>query len=163
MHTLYQSALGVGLLAILIGCGSSNKPKVEKKMPERPATVLIQGLSTIQVKNNLMSACSQARLYIKPDLSEVTCIRHKRDPRREKMVSDLVDNEFARKITDNVKFVISTEDKGVRVVGNAYIQYDLPISMDLDASEQVKRINLLDNASFSMMDALLKQAGGSPK
>jgi hypothetical protein len=160
MRIYFQTALGAGLFALLIGCGSSDKPKVEKMMPERPAIALIKGLTSVQVKNNLMSACSQARLYIKPDLNEVTCIRHKKDVRREQMLSNLVNDEFARQVTDTIKFVITTEGQEIRVVGNAYIQYARPLGVEIDATEEIKRINLLDDDSFAMMDKILKQAGG---
>lgn len=161
MRTYYQSVLGATILALLIGCGSSDKPKVVKEMPERPAVAIFKGLSSVQVKNNLMGACSQDRLLIQPDLSEVTCVRHKLNPEREQMLINIVNDAYAKRITDNVKFVITTQGRDVRVVGNAYVQYASPLGVSIDAGSDIKRINLLDNASFSLLETLLKQAGAT--
>jgi len=36
-----------------------------------------------------------------------------------------------------------------------------PLGIELDAGVKITRINLLDNASFTMLEALLKQAGAT--
>ncbi|MDO9026010.1 hypothetical protein [Zwartia sp.] len=161
MRIFYQSVLGATILALLVGCSSPDKPKVVKEMPERPAVAVFKGMSNVQVKNSLMSACSQDRLYIQPDLNEVTCVRHKLNSEREQMLINIVNDEYARRITDNVKFVITTEGRDVRVVGNAYVQYASPLGIEIDAGSDIKRVNLIDNASFSLLENILKQAGAT--
>lgn len=161
MRIFYQSVLGAATLALLIGCGSSDKAKVVKEMPERPALGVFPGMSSVQVKNNLMSACSKDRLYIQPDLNEVTCVRHKLNSDREQMLVNIVNDEYARRITDNVKFVITTEGRDVRVLGNAYVQYASPLGIEIDAGADIRRVNLIDNDSFSLLETLLKQAGAT--
>jgi hypothetical protein len=83
------------------------------------------------------------------------------DTTREQMLVNIVNDEFARNITDNVKFMISTEGRDVKVVGNAYVQFASPLSIGIDSGIKTTRVNLLDDTSFSMVEALLKQAGAS--
>lgn len=163
MRTPFKTILGVTLFAFLLGCSSSSKDekKEAKAMPERAAEVIFKNMTAVQVKNSLMSACSQSRMRILPDQAEVLCIRNRLSEDREQMLVTLANDDFARYITDNVKFVITPEGRDVRVIGNAYLQFASPLGVEFDAGVKIKRINLLDNASFSMLEALLKQAGGT--
>ncbi len=161
MRTSFKTILGVALLALLLGCGSSSKEKKKetKVVPERPTEALFNNMSAVQVKNSLMSACSQSRMRIVPDQFEVLCIRNRLSEDRDQMLVTLINDPYARNLTDNVKFVISPEGRDVRVIGNAYVQFASPLGVEIDAGVKITRINLLDNASFSMLEALLKQAG----
>jgi hypothetical protein len=94
-----------------------------------------------------------------PDQFEVLCIRNRLSEDRDQMLVTLINDPYARNLTDNVKFVISPEGRDVRVIGNAYVQFASPLGVEIDAGVKITRINLLDNASFSMLEALLKQAG----
>jgi hypothetical protein len=163
MRSSCKTILGVTLFAFLLGCSASSKDqkKETKVMPERPAEVIFKNMTAVQVKNSLMSACSQSRMRILPDQTEVLCIRNRLSEDREQMLETLMDDDFARNMTDNVKFVITPEGRDVRVIGNAYLQFASPLGIEFDAGVKIKRINLLDNASFSMLEALLKQAGGT--
>lgn len=163
MRIFFHSILGVALLSVLIGCGSTNKgqKKPAPVVPERSAEVIIKNMTIVQVKNNLMSACSQSRMRILPDQNEVLCIRQNLDEAREQILIDIVDDEFARNITDRIKFVFSTEGRNVRVTGRAYIQFTSPLSVEIDAGVKTTRVNLLDDASFSMVDVILKKVGAS--
>jgi hypothetical protein len=163
MRVLFHSILGAALLSIMVGCGSSDKDKKKqvKTVPERPAEMVFKNMSSVQVKNNLMSACSQNRLRIRPDQSEVLCVRHLMDETREQMLVNTVNDEFAKNITDNVKFVITPEGRDVRVIGNAYVQFASPLSMGIEGGNKTTRLNLQDDTSFSMVESLLKQAGAS--
>jgi hypothetical protein len=162
MRVLFHSILGAALLSIMIGCGSSDKDKkkLASTVPERQAEVFFKNVTAVQVKNSLMSACSQSRLQMQPDQNEVLCVR-KMDETREQMLINIVNDEFARSITDNVKFVISTEGRDVKVIGNAYVQFSSPLSVGIDSGIKTTRVNLRDDTSFSMVQALLKQAGAS--
>lgn len=161
MRIFFHSLLGVALLTVLIGCGSTDKDKKKPAavVPERSAEVIFKRMTIVQVKTNLMSACSQTRMRILPAQSEVLCIRNNLDETREHMLQSLIDDDFARNMTDNVKFVITPQDGDVRVVANAYLQFNSPLGVVVDAGIRTTRINLLDDASFSMVQALLKQAG----
>jgi hypothetical protein len=161
MRVFFHSILGVALLTVLIGCGSTTKDqkKPAVAVPERSAEVIFKNMTIVQVKNNLMSACSQSRMRILPDQTEVLCSRNNLDKTREDMLLSLIDDDFARNMTDNVKFVITPQDGDVRVVANAYLQFNSPLSVGVSAGLKTTRINLLDDASFSMAQALLKQAG----
>ena len=163
MRVLFHSILGAALLSMMVGCGSSDKDKKKqvKTVPERPAEMIFKNANSVQVKNSLMSACSQTRMRIQPDQNEVLCVRHIMDTTREQMLVNIVNDEFARNITDNVKFMISTEGRDVKVVGNAYVQFASPLSIGIDSGIKTTRVNLLDDTSFSMVEALLKQAGAS--
>lgn len=163
MRTPFKSILGAALLSILLGCSTSSKDqkKEVKVVPERPAEVVFKNMTAVHVKNNLMSACSQSRMRILPDHSEIICVRHTLNEEREIMLVSLMNDDYARNLTDNVKFVITPEGRDVRVKGNAYIQFVTPLGIELDAGVKITRINLLDNASFSMLEALLKQAGAT--
>ena len=163
MRTPFKTILGAMLLSLLLGCGSSGKEqkKEAKIVPERPAEVVFKNMSDVQVKNSLMSACSQSRMRIAPDKFEVLCIRNRLSEDREKMLVTLMNDEYARNLTDNVKFVMATEGPDVRVMGNAYIQFASPLGVEIDAGVKITRINLLDNSSFAMLEALLKQAGAT--
>lgn len=163
MRVLFHSILGAALLSIMLGCGSSDKDKKKQAtiVPERSAEVIFKNATAVQVKNNLMSACSQSRMHIQPDQSEVLCVRHILDQAREQILVNIVNDEFARSITDNVKFVISTEGRDIKVVGNAYVRFSSPLGVGIDAGVKTTRVNLLDDTSFSMVQALLKQAGAS--
>ncbi len=163
MRVLFHSILGAALLSLMVGCGSSDKDKKKqvKTVPERPAEMVFKNMSSVQVKNNLMSACSQNRLRIRPDQSEVLCVRHLMDETREQMLVNTVNDEFAKNITDNVKFVITPEGRDVRVIGNAYVQFASPLSMGIEGGNKTTRLNLQDDTSFSMVETLLKQAGAS--
>lgn len=165
LRVLFQSILSVTLVTVLIGCGSSDKEKKKevKAVPSRPVEVVFKNMSAVQVKNNFMSACSQARLRVLPDRDEVTCIRHTLDPRREQMLITLINDDYARNMTDNVKFVLTSEDKDVRVVGNAYVQFASPLGVEIDAGVKITRVNLRDDESFSMLEALVKQASADMK
>ena len=161
MRTPFKTILGVALLSILLGCGASNKDqkKEVKVAPERSAEVIFRNMVAVQVKNNLMSACSQSRMRILPDQSEVLCVRHTLNEERENMLVALMNDDYAKNLTDNVKFVITQEGRDVRAKGNAYIQFASPLGVEMDAGVKITRINLLDNASFSMLEALFTQAG----
>ena len=163
MRTPLKIILGATLLSVLLGCSTSNKEqkKEAKVMPERPAEVLFKNMSGVQVKNSLMSACSQSRMRIVPDQLEVLCIRNRLSEDREQMLVTLMNDDYAKNLTDNVKFVLTPEGRDVRVVGIAYLQFASPLGIEIDAGVKIKRINLLDNASFSMLEALLKQAGAT--
>jgi hypothetical protein len=163
MRVLFHSILGVALLSIMVGCGSSDndKKKQVKTVPERPAEMVFKNTNNVQVKNNLMSACSQSRMRIQPDQSEVLCVRNIMDETREQILVNIVNDEFARNITDNVKFVITPEGRDVRVIGNAYVQFSSPLSMGIEGGNKTTRVTLRDDASFTMVEALLKQAGAS--
>ncbi len=163
MRIPFKTVLGIALLSLLLGCGASRKEqkKEAKAMPERSAEVIFKNMTAVQVKNNLMSACSQSRLRILPDQAEVLCIRTQLSNDREKMLMTLVNDDFARNVTDNVKFIMTSEGKDVRVIGNAYIQFASPLGIEGSAGVKTIQINLLDNASFSMLEALLKQAGAT--
>jgi len=163
MHSLFRSILGVTLLTLLIGCGASDKEKKKEKnfVPERAAELVFKNTSAVQVKNNLMSACSQSRLRILPDQSEVLCVRHQLSEDREKMLVDLMNDDFGKNITDNIKFTISPEGRDVRVIGYAYLQFASPLGVEIDAGVKITRINLRDDSSFSMVEALLKRAGAT--
>jgi hypothetical protein len=163
MRIPFKTVLGIALLSLLLGCGASRKEqkKEAKAMPERSAEVIFKNMTAVQVKNNLMSACSQSRLRILPDQAEVLCIRTQLSNDREKMLVTLVNDDFARNVTDNVKFVMTPEGKDVRVIGNAYLQFASPLGIEGGAGVKTIKINLLDNASFSMLEALLKQAGAT--
>jgi hypothetical protein len=163
MRFLSHSILGVALLSIMLGCGSSDKDKKKPAaiVPERSAEVIFKNATAVQVKNSLMSACSQSRMRILPDQSEVLCVRNNIDQAREQMLVNIVNDEFARSITDNVKFVISTAGRDVQVTGNAYVQFSSPLSVGIVAGVKTTRVNLRDDTSFSMVQALLKQAGAS--
>lgn len=163
MRTPYKTILGAALFALLLGCSSSSKDekKEAKAMPERAAEVIFKNMTAVQVKNSLMSACSQSRMRILPDQAEVLCIRNRLSEDREQMLVTLANDDFARNITDNVKFVITPEGRDVRVIGSTYLQFASPLGIEFDAGVKIKRINLLDNDSFSMLEALLKQAGGT--
>lgn len=160
LRVLFQSVLGATLLSLLIGCGSSDneKKKEVKVVPERPVEVVFKNMTTVQVKNNLMSACSQSRLRVLPDRNEVLCIRHNLDSRREQMLITLINDDYARALTDNIKFVLTPEDRDVRVVGNAYVQFASPLGIEIDAGVKTTRINLRDDESFSMLEAVVKKA-----
>ncbi len=161
MRTSFKTILGVALLSLLLGCSSSrNEQKKETKVaPERPAQALFSNMSAVQVKNSLMSACSQSRMRIVPDQFEVLCIRNQPSEDRDQMLITRINDPYGKNITDNVKFVISPEGRDVRVIGNAYVQFASPLGVEIDAGVKITRINLLDNASFSMLEALLRQAG----
>jgi hypothetical protein len=163
MRTPFKTILGLVLVSFMLGCGSSRKDEKKEAqfVPERAASVIFKNMSVIQVKNSLMSACSQSRMRILPDQAEVLCIRNQLSEDREQMLVTLSNDDFARNITDNVKFVLTPEGRDVRVIGNAYLQFASPLGIEFDAGVKIKRINLLDNASFSMLEALLKQAGGT--
>ena len=163
MRVVFHSILGAALLSIMIGCGSSDKDKkkVATIVPERSAEVIFKNATSVHVKNNLMSACSQSRMRIQPDQSEVLCIRNIIDEAREQMLANIVNDEFARNISDNVKFVITPDGRDVRVIGNAYVQFSSPLSVGISGGVKTTRINLRDDASFTMVEALLKQAGAS--
>lgn len=163
MRVLFHSILGAALLSIMVGCGSPDKDKKKQvaTVPERPAEVIFKGMSRVQVKNSLMSTCSQNRMRMHSDQSEVLCIRNNIDQARENMLINIVNDEFARSITDNVKFIISTEGRDVKVVGNAYVQFSSPLSVGMDGGVKTTRVNLRDDDSFTMLEALLKQAGAS--
>ena len=94
MRVLFHSILGAALLSLMVGCGSSDKDKKKQvvTVPERPAEVVFKNMNSVQVKNNLMSACSQSRLRIQPDQSEVLCIRHIMDETREQMLDNIVND-----------------------------------------------------------------------
>jgi hypothetical protein len=160
MRILFHSILGVALLSVLIGCGSSDKDKKKPAeiVPERSAEIVLKNMTVVEVKNNLMSVCSKNRLRILPDQSEVLCVRPNLDNRREQMLFKLVNDDFAKNITDNVKFVITTQGADVRVMANAYVQFNSPLSVSISAGLKTTRINLLDDESFFMLQALLKQA-----
>lgn len=160
LRVLFQAILGATLLTALIGCGSSDneKKKEVKVIPERPVEVVFKNMSVVQVKNNLMSACSQSRLRIIPDRDEIICIRHNIDSRREQMLITLINDDYARNMTDNIKFVLTPEDKDVRVMGNAYVQFASPLGVEIDAGVKITRVNLRDDASFSMLEAVVKKA-----
>jgi hypothetical protein len=161
MRVFFHSILGVALLVVLIGCGSTTKDQKKPALvvPERSAEVIFKNMTIVQVKINLMSACSQSRMRILPDQTEVLCIRNNLDETREEMLLSLIDDDFARNMTDNVKFVITPQDGDVQVVANAYLQFISPLGVEGSAGNKTTRINLLDDASFSMAQALLKQAG----
>jgi hypothetical protein len=163
MRKLFRSLLGALLLALLIGCAASDKEKKKEKniIPERSAEVVFKNMSSVQVKNSLMSACSQNQLLIQPDQTEVTCIRHRLSEDRSNMLARLINDEFARNITDNIKFVITAEGRDVQVVGHAYVRFASPLGIETNAGVRITRVNLRDDASFSMLEALLKQAGAS--
>ena len=163
MRTPFKTILGLALLTLLLGCGSTRKDqkKEAQVVPERPAEVIFKNMSAVQVKNNLMSACSQSRMRMLPDQAEVLCIRNRLSEDREQMLETLTNDEFARNMTDNVKFVLTPEGRDVRVIGHAYLQFASPLGIMIDAGVKIQRINLLDNTSFSMLEALLKQAGGT--
>ena len=156
----FQAILGATLLTVLMGCGSSDneKKKEVKIVPERPVEVVFKNMSAVQVKNTLMSACSQSRLRIVPDREEILCIRHNIDSRREQMLVTLINDDYARNMTDNIKFVLTPEDKDVRVVGNAYVQFASPLGVEIDAGVKITRVNLRDDESFSMLEAVVKKA-----
>jgi len=163
MRVIFHSILGAALLSLMVGCGSSDKDKKKQVVtaPERPAEMIFKNINSVQVKNSLMSACSQSRLRIQPDQSEVLCVRHLIGEAREKMLVNIVSDEFARNITDNVKFVITPQGRDVRVIGNAYVQFSSPLSIGIDGGNKTTRVNLRDDASFFMVETLLKQAGAS--
>jgi len=163
MRVLFHSILGAALLSIMLGCGSSDKDKKKQAtiVPERSADAIFKNATAVQVKNSLMSTCSQNRMRILPDQSEVLCVRNKIEQEREQMLVNIVNDEFAVNITDNVKFVISIEGRDVRVIGNAYVQFFSPQSVGISGSLKSTRVNLLDDTSFAMAQALLKQAGAS--
>jgi hypothetical protein len=100
-------------------------------------------------------------MRILPEQAEVLCIRNQLSEDREQMLVILTNDDFARNMTDNVKFVITPEGRDIRVIGHAYLQFASPLGIEFDAGVRIKRINLRDNASFSMLEALLKQAGGT--
>jgi hypothetical protein len=163
MRVLFHSILGAALLSVMVGCGSSDKDKKKPAptVPERSAEVIFKNMTSVQVKNNLMSACSQNRMRIQPDQSEVLCVRHIMDETREQMLVNIVNDDFARNINDSVKFVITPEGRDVRVVGNSYVQFATPLGIEIDAGVKTIRINLRDDASFTMVETLLKQAGAT--
>lgn len=162
MRVVFHSILGAALLSIMIGCGSSDKDKnkLASTVPERQAEVFFKNVTAVQVKNSLMSACSQSRLQMQPDQNEVLCVR-KMDETREQMLINIVNDEFAINLTDNVKFVITPEGRDVRVIGNAYVQFATPLSVGISGGVKTSRVNLRDDDSFSMVEFLLKQAGAS--
>lgn len=165
MRSFFPSVFGATILALLIGCGTSDQEKEKKKkanaVPERAAEVVFKNASPIQVKNNLMAACSQNRLRIQPDHTEVLCIRHPISEDREKILTDLMNDDFGRTMSDNIKFSITPDGQDVRVNGYAYLQFDSPLGVMGDAGVKIVRVNLRDDNSFSMVERLLKQAGAS--
>ena len=165
MRSLFPSVLGVTLLALLIGCGTPDKEKEQKKqanaVPERAAEVTFKNASPVQVKNNLMGACSQNRLRIQPDHTEVICIRHPISEDREKLLTDLMNDDFGRSMTDNIRFSITPDGRDVRVKGYAYLQFDSPLGVMGDAGVKIVRVHLRYDNSFSMVETLLKQAGAT--
>jgi hypothetical protein len=163
MRFLSHSILGVALLSMMLGCGSSDKDKKKQAVivPERLAEVIFKNATAIQVKNSLMSACSQNRMRILPDQSEVLCVRNNIDRAREQMLINIVNDEYAINISDNVKFVITSQGRDVRVIGNAYVQFASPLSVGISGGVKTTRVNLRDDTSFSMVQALLKQSGAS--
>ena len=163
MRFLSHSILGVALLSVMLGCGSSDKDKKKQAVivPERSAEVIFKNATAIQVKNSLMSACSQNRMRILPDQSEVLCVRNNIDRAREQMLINIVNDEYAINISDNVKFVITPQGRDVRVIGNAYVQFASPLSVGISGGVKTTRVNLRDDTSFSMVQALLKQSGAS--
>ena len=118
-------------------------------------------MTSVQVKNSLMSACSQSRMRVQPDQSEILCVRHIMDETREQFLVNIVNDDFARNITDTVKFVMTPEGRDVRVVGNPYVQFSSPLSVGIDGGNKTTRVNLRDDASFTMVETLLKQAGAT--
>lgn len=163
MRTPFKIILGFALVSLLLGCGSTRKDqkKESQVVPERTAEVIFKNMSVVQVKNNLMSACSQSRMRMLPDQAEVLCIRNRLSEDREQMLETLTNDDFARNMTDNVKFVLTPEGRDVRVIGHAYLQFASPLGIKIDSGVKIQRINLLDNASFSMLEVLLKQAGAT--
>jgi hypothetical protein len=161
MRHLLFSIFGVSLASLLIGCGSSSPPKVKAPEPERTVIGIFKDKSVVDAKIKLMASCSQSKLFIRPDHNEVTCVRHQLSDAREAMISNLVNDDFARNITDNVKFVITQEGTDARVLGNAFVQFATPLGVEIDSGVKITRTNLLDNASFNMLEALLKQAGAT--
>ena len=163
MRFLSHSILGVALLSVMLGCGSSDKDKKKQAVivPERSAEVIFKNATAIQVKNSLMSACSQSRMRILPDQSEVLCVRNNIDRAREQMLINIVNDEYAINISDNVKFVITPQGRDVRVIGNAYVQFASPLSVGISGGVKTTRVNLRDDTSFSMVEDLLKQSGAS--
>ena len=163
MRFLSHSILGVALLSMMLGCGSSDKDKKKQAVivPERSAEVIFKNATAIQVKNSLMSACSQNRMRILPDQSEVLCVRNNIDRAREQMLINIVNDEYAINISDNVKFVITSQGRDVRVIGNAYVQFASPLSVGISGGVKTTRVNLRDDTSFSMVEDLLKQSGAS--
>jgi hypothetical protein len=163
MRFLSHSILGVALLSMMLGCGSSDKDKKKQAaiVPERSAEVIFKNATAVQVKNSLMSACSQSRMRILPDQSEVLCVRNNIDRAREQMLINIVNDEYAINISDNVKFVITSQGRDVRVIGNAYVQFASPLSVGISGGVKTTRVNLRDDTSFSMVEDLLKQSGAS--
>lgn len=163
MRFLSHSILGVALLSMMLGCGSSDKDKKKQAVivPERSAEVIFKNATAVQVKNSLMSACSQSRMRILPDQSEVQCVRNNIDRAREQMLINIVNDEYAINISDNVKFVITSQGRDVRVIGNAYVQFASPLSVGISGGVKTTRVNLRDDTSFSMVEDLLKQSGAS--
>lgn len=163
MRVRFHSIIGVALLCVLMGCSSPDKDKKKNvpTIPERAAEAVFKNMTEIQVKNSLMSACSQSLMRILPDQNEVLCIRHRLDEAREQMLVNLVNDDFARNIADSVKFVITPEGRDVRVVGNPYVQFATPLGIETNAGVKMIRINLRDDASFTMVETLLKQAGAT--
>jgi len=74
------------------------------------------------------------------------------------MLLTLINDDYARNMTDNIKFVLTPEERDVRVVGNAYVQFASPLGIEIDAGVKITRVNLRDNESFSMLEAVVKQA-----
>lgn len=161
MRPFFKTALVLTALGLLLGCSGSKEPKAPKEVPERLAVVVFKNTTSIQVKNSLMGACSQDRLFIQPTLTEITCVRHTLNQEREQMLLTVVNDSFARRITDNVRFVLTPEGRDVRVVGHAFVQYVSPLSVTIDGEIAIKSVNLLDNNSFSLLEKLLQQAAGT--
>jgi hypothetical protein len=143
----------------LSGCGTKADGPV-KPPPARMASGLFKNADASTVKNNLMSACSKSRLRIQTDKNEVTCTSPEIDPRREAMITALINNEFALEYKDVVSFTLSVEGANIRVSANSYLEFVMPKSVMADAPTRSTR-NLLDDASFINAQQLLKAAGAS--
>ena len=76
-----------------------------------------------------------------------------------KSISELVSTD--KRLTDafHVRWErLTPEERDVRVVGNAYVQFASPLGIEIDAGVKITRVNLRDNESFSMLEAVVKQA-----
>jgi hypothetical protein len=159
MHFSSKHTLIVIVLAALAACSTDKPAAPPKPKPSRNAEAIFPNSSVVAVKNAIMGGCSTKQLRIQPAGDQVICVRYKTDVLREQVVENAVNNDFARHAKDLVRFTITSSGKDVVVLGNALIQFQMPLSVMPDGGNSIEDINLLDDNSFAMVQEILKLAG----
>jgi hypothetical protein len=159
MHFSSKHTLIVIVLAALAACSTDKPAAPPKPKPSRSAEAIFPNSSVVAVKNAIMGGCSTKQLRIQPAGDQVICVRYKTDVQREQVVENAVNNDFARHAKDLVRFTITSSGKDVVVLGNALIQFQMPLSVMPDGGNSIEDINLLDDNSFAMVQEILKLAG----